>query len=197
MPKRTRDHDSWLMERLGEPEVAAIYLSGILDESPEKFYEALGEVARAYQMKKLATESGLTRENLYRSLSLEGNPTRDTIESVFRVLNLEYSGVRVRGGGERSSGSEVHPKKAKPRSKKDNHKIDPNVQGAFPFANLSDPAPSTSPANRIISGIPWGAPNALINAHYPLIEAKLSKQGRGLSPLAEILQPVNLAAMKG
>ena len=52
---------------------------------------ALGIVARAYGMMKLAKETGLTREALYRMLSEEGNPTLDTLLKVSKAFGLQLT----------------------------------------------------------------------------------------------------------
>ncbi|SOZ34543.1 addiction module antidote protein [Cupriavidus neocaledonicus] len=49
---------------------------------------ALGVVARARGMTRLARETGLSRESLYRSLSGEGNPECGTIWKVMRALGI-------------------------------------------------------------------------------------------------------------
>ena len=49
----------------------------------------LGVVARAKGMKNIAKETGLSREQLYRSLSDQGNPTLKTIILVMNSLGLD------------------------------------------------------------------------------------------------------------
>lgn len=49
---------------------------------------ALGDIARARGMTNVATETGLSRENLYRALSGEGNPEFSTIIKVVKALGL-------------------------------------------------------------------------------------------------------------
>jgi probable addiction module antidote protein len=51
---------------------------------------ALGIVARARGMMKLAKETGLTREALYR-MSEEGNPTLDTLLKVSKAFGLQLT----------------------------------------------------------------------------------------------------------
>jgi len=53
---------------------------------------ALGVVARAKGMAQIATETGLSREQLYRSFSENGNPTLKTTLAVMRALGLELTG---------------------------------------------------------------------------------------------------------
>lgn len=50
--------------------------------------QALGIVARAKGMTKIAAETGLSREQLYRSFSEQGNPTLKNTLAVMRALGL-------------------------------------------------------------------------------------------------------------
>ena len=68
MPKRTRAYRDWQLEKLSDPEIAASFLNSSLEESVEVFLSALGKVAQANQMSKVAKESGVQRETLYLSL---------------------------------------------------------------------------------------------------------------------------------
>lgn len=52
---------------------------------------ALSIVARARGMMKLAKETGLAREALYRMLSEEGNPTLDTLLKVSKAFGLQLT----------------------------------------------------------------------------------------------------------
>jgi len=52
---------------------------------------ALGVVARARGMSRVASEAGLSREQLYRSLSEDGNPTLKTTIAVMKALGLELT----------------------------------------------------------------------------------------------------------
>ena len=49
---------------------------------------ALGDVARAKGMTKVAAETGLGRESFYKVLSPEGNPEFATVLKVLRALGL-------------------------------------------------------------------------------------------------------------
>ena len=49
---------------------------------------ALGTVARARGMTKVAAEAGVTREALYRSLSEDGDPRLSTLLGVAKALGL-------------------------------------------------------------------------------------------------------------
>lgn len=53
--------------------------------------KALGVVARARGMMKLAKETGLTREALYRMLSEDGNPTLDTLLKISKAFGVHLT----------------------------------------------------------------------------------------------------------
>jgi probable addiction module antidote protein len=55
---------------------------------------ALGVVARAKGMTKIARETGLAREQLYKSLSESGNPTLETTLAVLKAVGFEMAGKR-------------------------------------------------------------------------------------------------------
>ncbi len=52
---------------------------------------ALGVVARAKGMSQIASETGLSREQLYRSFSENGNPTLKTTIAVMKALGIELT----------------------------------------------------------------------------------------------------------
>ncbi|MBU6298641.1 MAG: putative addiction module antidote protein [Alphaproteobacteria bacterium] len=52
---------------------------------------ALGVVARAKGMTQIANDTGLSREQLYRSFSENGNPTLKTIIAVMKALGVELT----------------------------------------------------------------------------------------------------------
>ena len=51
-------------------------------------------VARAKGMSQIAKDTGLSREQLYRSFSDQGNPTLKTTLAVMRALGLEMTAKR-------------------------------------------------------------------------------------------------------
>ena len=85
---RTRPYRELLMEALQDSEEASAYLNAALDDSPESFLKALKNVAQARQMTKVAKDSGVQRETLYRSLSEQGNPTFATLSSVLSAVGM-------------------------------------------------------------------------------------------------------------
>jgi len=52
---------------------------------------ALGVVARAKGMAQIAGQTGLSREQLYRSFSANGNPTLKTTLAVMKALGIELT----------------------------------------------------------------------------------------------------------
>jgi len=64
-------------------------------EDPAFIAKALGTVARARNMSKLAEEIGMSRPALYRALSGKGNPEFATITKVMHPLGLKLTPVKA------------------------------------------------------------------------------------------------------
>jgi probable addiction module antidote protein len=78
-------------EHLRTPEEMAAYLEACLDEAQGDaafIAKALGDIARARGMSKVARDSGLSRESLYKALSGERSPDFDTILKVVNALGI-------------------------------------------------------------------------------------------------------------
>lgn len=88
MPKRTKNYHAWLVRRLAEPREAERYLKVAMADSPGMFLKALRNVAEANRMARVAEGAGVNRESLYKSLSEEGNPRFDTLNSVLDTLGI-------------------------------------------------------------------------------------------------------------
>ena len=76
-------------EHLRTDEEMTLYLEACLEEAgddPAFIAKALGTIARAQGMSRLARDSGLVRESLYKALSGEGNPSFATILKVVNAL---------------------------------------------------------------------------------------------------------------
>lgn len=90
MPKRTRDYNSWRLEKLADPQIAEGYLNDALADSPQMFLKALLNVTQARQnVAAVATKAGVKRETIYRAFSKRGNPTLDTLNAVLSALGLQ------------------------------------------------------------------------------------------------------------
>ncbi|CAM3722809.1 addiction module antidote protein [Bordetella tumulicola] len=85
----TREYD--IAERLRTPEEMVLYLNACIAESDGDaafIAKALGDIARAQGMTKVAKQAGLSRESLYKSLSGVREPEFSTILKVTRALGL-------------------------------------------------------------------------------------------------------------
>jgi probable addiction module antidote protein len=81
-----------IAEHLKTPQEMAMYLDACIEESNGDaafIAKALGDIARAQGMTKVAKEAGMSRESLYKSLSGERAPDFATILKVTRALGLK------------------------------------------------------------------------------------------------------------
>ncbi|GKS08862.1 putative addiction module antidote protein [Pseudomonas syringae pv. theae] len=77
---------------LDGPEAIAIFISDAFETGDAEYIaKAMGVVARAKGMSELARETGLSREQLYRSFSSKGNPTLKTMLTVMRALGVDMT----------------------------------------------------------------------------------------------------------
>ena len=69
-----------------------VYMDDALATNDPAFIaQALGTVARARGMTKIARKAGVSRESLYKALSADGNPEFGTIVHVMQALGLRFS----------------------------------------------------------------------------------------------------------
>jgi probable addiction module antidote protein len=80
------------MERLGDPQTAAAYLSAAAGEDdPGAFLQALRNVTDAMGgIAKIATRTGLNRQQLYRTLSKDGNPELRSLTKILDASGLQF-----------------------------------------------------------------------------------------------------------
>jgi probable addiction module antidote protein len=79
---------------LDNDEVIAEYLSAAVeDPNPDVFLAALGDVAKARGMAKIAKDSGLGRESLYKALEAGAHPRYETVNAVLRALGVRFAVV--------------------------------------------------------------------------------------------------------
>jgi probable addiction module antidote protein len=92
MPKKklaTKKFDS--ADYLKSSTAISAYVEDALEsDDPALIAHALGVVARARGMTKVAKKAGLTRESLYKALSAEGNPEFATVLRVMNALDLRF-----------------------------------------------------------------------------------------------------------
>ncbi len=79
-----------IVAELDSDEAIAEYLRRVFtDGDSDEILRALGHVARARALAKLAADSGLGRENLYNALKPGAKPRFDIILRVCRALGVE------------------------------------------------------------------------------------------------------------
>jgi probable addiction module antidote protein len=71
--------------------IATFMAEAFATEDAGYIAHALGVVARAKGMTQIASETGLSREQLYRSFSGDGNPTLKTTIAVMKALGIELT----------------------------------------------------------------------------------------------------------
>ena len=90
MPLETTRWDP--VDDLKSPEDERLYLEAAFEDGdPAIIAAALGDVARARGMTKIAEEAGLTRDALYKSLKSDGNPTLATLIKVADALGYRLA----------------------------------------------------------------------------------------------------------
>jgi probable addiction module antidote protein len=73
-------------------EQISAYLDDIFKSGdPDLILTAIGDVARARGMSKIADDAGRSRESLYKSLSQGGNPSFETVLKVLASLGFRLS----------------------------------------------------------------------------------------------------------
>lgn len=89
MPKpRRRSFDT--SDFLDDDEIIAEYLTAALEESdPDVFLTAIGQVAKARGMARIADRTGLGRESLYKALAPGAKPRYDTVLKVLQSLGVK------------------------------------------------------------------------------------------------------------
>ncbi|MCX7329886.1 MAG: putative addiction module antidote protein [Hyphomicrobiales bacterium] len=93
MTEKLTDFDPAAM--LKSDEAIEVFLADALETGDAgHIASALGVVARAKGMTKIAKETGLAREQLYKSLSATGNPTLETTLAVMKAIGFELTGKR-------------------------------------------------------------------------------------------------------
>ncbi len=79
-------------DHLRTTEEMAAYLEASIEEADGDaalIAKALGDIARAKGMSRVARDAGLSRESLYKALSGERNPSFSTILKVVKALGLK------------------------------------------------------------------------------------------------------------
>jgi probable addiction module antidote protein len=95
MAEKTYPYDP--ADALTGKEAIAVFVADALETGDAAYIaHAFGVVARSKGMSEIARETGLSREQLYRSFSEKGNPTLKTMLAVLAALGLEMT-VKAHG----------------------------------------------------------------------------------------------------
>ncbi|MCJ8507679.1 putative addiction module antidote protein [Rhizobium lemnae] len=90
MTEKLTDYDPAVA--LVDDDEIAVFMADAFETGDAAFIaKALGVVARAKGMTEIARKTGLSREQLYRSFSEQGNPTLKTTLAVMRALGVELT----------------------------------------------------------------------------------------------------------
>lgn len=91
--KATVRHDDFMRDRLADAQFAADYLQSAIDEgNPGGLLLALRRIAEARGgMAKLAQATGLSREALYRTLSVAGNPRLTSLAAILGATGFRLT----------------------------------------------------------------------------------------------------------
>lgn len=77
-------------EHLDSEEMIAEYINAALEDGdPDLLMAAIGDVARARGIAKLAADAGLGRESLYKTLTPGAKPRLDTVLKLLRALGIK------------------------------------------------------------------------------------------------------------
>jgi probable addiction module antidote protein len=98
--KKTHTNRYDVAEHLRTPREMAAYLEACLDEAKGDaafIAKALGDIARAKGMSKVARDAGLSRESLYKALSGDRSPGFDTILKVIEAQGLRLHAKPTNG----------------------------------------------------------------------------------------------------
>jgi len=95
-PRSIPHHDLVVQHLKDDPEFAALYLKGAIEEATDEegqkiLLTVLKRISEARGMQKVAKKAGIPRQSLYRILSEKGNPRMDTFLAVIRALGLEMT----------------------------------------------------------------------------------------------------------
>ncbi|QND51057.1 putative addiction module antidote protein [Phyllobacterium sp. 628] len=94
MMKKLYDYDP--ADALKSDDAIEVFLADAFETGDAGYIaKALGVVARAKGMTKIARETGLAREQLYRSFSENGNPTLETTIAVMKAIGFQITGKRA------------------------------------------------------------------------------------------------------
>lgn len=79
-------------EYLDSEEMIAEYLAAAIEDgNPDVFIAALGDIAKARGMAKIAEQSGLGRESLYKALKPGSKLRYETVQKIIAALGVKLT----------------------------------------------------------------------------------------------------------
>lgn len=88
--KKSSEFELDLITKLRDPDFASAYITSAIIENDLSFLPvALGDVAKAHGISKLAQETGINRRTLYKVFDKDGNPSFELITQIAESLGLE------------------------------------------------------------------------------------------------------------
>ncbi len=86
-------------DSLDSPDSIQVFLEDAFETGDAGYIaKAIGVAARAQGMACIAEKTGLSREQLYRSFSNQGNPTLKTLLAVMQAMDMEITATPRRAG---------------------------------------------------------------------------------------------------
>ena len=101
-----------ITDQLRTREDMCLYLEACAEEDPGDgglIRAALDDIARAGNMSRLARETGMSREGLYKTLSEDGNPTFTTVMRITRALGLRWRITKTPVSEDAPASAGTHP----------------------------------------------------------------------------------------
>jgi probable addiction module antidote protein len=108
-------------EYLDSDESIASYLSSIIEEGdPHLLLAAISDVAKARGMAKIASDSGLGRESLYKALQPEAKPRFETILKILNSLGvkIQFNAIHAIEEEKDNKNKSIRTVKSNPKRKK-------------------------------------------------------------------------------
>ena len=103
MPLKTYPYDP--AKYFTDPEAQADLLNDALESGHAGYIaDALGVIARARGISKLARDTGLTRMGLHKALSKEGDPKLTTVVKVLATMKLKLMATPVKASARDGKG---------------------------------------------------------------------------------------------
>lgn len=108
MARASKPYKEHLFETLQDPEEVAAYLNAAMEDGDVALILlALRDAAEAWGIGKLAADANLNRENVYRILSVQGNPRLSSFIKLLQALGIELRVEVARGRGGKARAASV------------------------------------------------------------------------------------------